>query len=212
LSEGDLQRARKELSWLVSRDTENLSGDKILKATVETLSENISDGVIAPLFYMGLGGPFIGLFYKAVNTLDSMVGYRNERYLYFGKVAARLDDLMNFIPARLSGFLVILSAWILQKWGYAVNWKSGLEIMRRDGRLLSSPNAGIPMAAMAGVLGASLGGTASYFGKIVNKPIIGDNINSLSVSSYRLGVRILYGSSLAGLFLVIGLRFVMTRW
>ncbi|MGC8719267.1 MAG: adenosylcobinamide-phosphate synthase CbiB [Thermodesulforhabdaceae bacterium] len=209
LEEGDLQKARRELSWLVSRDTENLDHDKVLKSTLETLSENISDGVIAPIFYLGIGGPILGLLYKTVNTLDSMVGYRNDRYLYFGKIAARFDDLLNFIPARLSGLLIVFSAWILHKWRYDFDWRRGLKIMHRDGRLLSSPNAGIPIAAMAGLLGVSLGGPTSYFGKVVNKPVIGDDINPLSENSYKLAVISLYVSSLEGLFLAMGLRFIV---
>ncbi|MCX7823366.1 MAG: adenosylcobinamide-phosphate synthase CbiB [Syntrophobacterales bacterium] len=206
LEQSSIEEARKKLSWLVSRDTEKLDREGILKATIETLSENISDGIIAPLFYLGLGGPLLGLLYKTVNTLDSMVGYRNERYLYFGKIAARVDDIMNFIPARLSGALIIFSAWILQRFRYDVDWRRGLFIMRRDGHLLSSPNAGIPQSAMAGVIGVKLGGVASYFGKTVEKPTIGDSVREISNASYRLAVGILYLTSLAGLLLAIGLR------
>lgn len=206
LKERNLDKARKKLSWLVSRDTKYLDERGVLRATVETLSENISDGIIAPLFYIGVGGPLFGLVYKTVNTLDSMVGYKNERYFYFGKIAARFDDILNYIPARLSGALIIASSWILQKFQYSLNWKMGLKIMQRDGRLLESPNAGIPQAAMAGVLGITLGGPASYFGKTVNKPVIGDAICPFNIDSYNKAVVILYLSSFTGLILAMLLR------
>lgn len=202
----DIDEARRKLSWLVSRDTENLDKEAILKATVETLSENISDGIIAPLFYIGLGGPVLGLFYKTINTLDSMVGYKNERYLYFGKIAARLDDILNYIPARISGILIVISALIIERWHKPISWRRGFEIMQRDGRLLASPNAGIPQAAMAGVLGVTLGGRASYFGKIIEKPVMGDPVNPLTIISYRIAVIILYLSSITGLIISVILR------
>lgn len=206
LEKEDIDEARRKLSWLVSRDTEHLDKEEILKATVETLSENISDGIIAPLFYIGLGGPILGLFYKTVNTLDSMVGYKNERYFHFGKIAARLDDILNYIPARISGVLIIISARIIERRRKTISWRRGFQIMQRDGRLLSSPNAGIPQAAIAGVLGVTLGGRASYFGKVINKPVMGDPVNPLTITSYRIAVIILYLSSLMGLIISVILR------
>ena len=209
LEKGDIEGARKALSWLVSRDTENLDEKGILRGTLETLSENISDGIVAPLFYIGIGGPLLGLFYKAINTLDSMIGYKNERYYYFGRIAARFDDIFNYIPARLTGIFIVSSAWILQFANEyipirgSMDWKRGWHIMKRDGRLLPSPNAGIPQAAMAGVLGVQLGGPTSYFGRIFDKPTMGDPIHALSVEAYRLGVVNLYLSSILSLLMSV---------
>jgi len=214
LEKGDIEEARKALSWLVSRDTEKLDEKGILRGTLETLSENISDGIIAPLFYIGIGGPLLGLLYKTINTLDSMIGYKNERYYYFGRIAARLDDIFNYIPARLTGIFIVSSAWILQFVSESISlrssldWKRGWYIMKRDGRLLASPNAGIPQAAMAGVLGIQLGGPTLYFGRILNKPTIGDPIHPLSLESYKLGVIILYLSSVTGLLMSVILELI----
>ncbi len=204
LREGKLDLARSQLSWLVSRDTGHLDREGVMRATLETLSENISDGVIAPLFYLALGGPLLALLYKTVNTLDSMVGYKNDRYLSFGKAAARLDDLLNYLPARLSGLLIVVGAAVLRGAAPMVGSASlrrldcrrGLQIMRRDGRCLSSPNAGIPQAAMAGVLGVSLGGPTSYFGTLVDKPTMGDPLYPPDDTLYRCAVTILYTTSL----------------
>ncbi|MEJ5301681.1 MAG: adenosylcobinamide-phosphate synthase CbiB [Thermodesulforhabdaceae bacterium] len=212
---GDIEKARKKLAWLVSRDTENLDEKGVLRGTLETLSENISDGVLAPLFCIGIGGPIMGLLYKTINTLDSMIGYKNERYLYFGKIAARLDDVFNYIPARLTGVFIVSSSWIIQhlselilKSRSVLDWKRGWQIMKRDGKALASPNSGIPQAAMAGALGIQLGGPSSYFGKIVNKPTMGDPIYPISIESYKLGVVILYLTSAIGFAISIILKLI----
>jgi len=186
---GDLPGARQYLARIVGRDTDNLDEPEIWRALVETVAENTSDGVIAPLFYLMLGGPALGLAYKAVNTLDSMVGYRNERYLRFGWASARFDDVANWLPARMTGVLMTAAAPLM-----GLSGRNALRIMLRDGRNHSSPNSGIPEAAAAGALGVRLGGANRYFGTIVEKPTIGDPSRNLSRESYRGAVRLMYGS------------------
>jgi adenosylcobinamide-phosphate synthase len=173
LEEGDLSQARISLKALVGRDTENLSPEKIKIAIIESLSENLSDGVIAPLFYFIFGGfPFLVL-YKTVNTLDSMVGYRNEKYINFGWFSAKMDDLFNYIPARISGLMIVISSLILLG---ICSAKNSLRVMLRDGRKHISPNSGIPEASMAGALGIRLGGPNYYGGVFVDKPYIGEDL------------------------------------
>ena len=166
--EGDLG-ARKRLARIVGRDTEDLDTEGVFRATTESVAENTSDGVIAPLLYLGLGGPALMLSYKAVNTLDSMLGYKDERYRDFGLVPARLDDVVNYIPARLSAALMVAAAFIL---GY--DWRGSLATAWRDGRKHPSPNAGVVEAAVAGALGVRLGGPTSYGGILTEKPYIGE--------------------------------------
>jgi len=193
---GDLNGARRFLSRIVGRDTEQLDEPEIWRALVETVAENTSDGVIAPLFYLMLGGPALGLAYKAVNTLDSMVGYKNAAYIRFGWASARFDDIVNYLPARLTGVLMTAAAPLVGLSGWAA-----LRILRRDGRNHSSPNSGIPEAAAAGALGVQLGGANRYFGAVVEKPTIGDPARELSAASYKGVVRLMYGS--AALFLIM---------
>jgi len=186
---GDLKGARHLLSRIVGRDTDDLTEPEIWRALVETVAENTSDGVIAPLFYLMLGGPALGLAYKAVNTLDSMVGYKNERYLRFGRASARFDDLANWLPARITGLLMAAVAPLI-----GLSGKEAFRMMLRDGRNHSSPNSGVPEAATAGALGVRLGGTNRYFGKPVEKPTIGDPRRDLSIESYRGAIRLMYGA------------------
>jgi len=188
---GDLAGARRNLSRIVGRDTDDLTEPEIWRALVETVAENTSDGVIAPLFYLMLGGPVLGLAYKAVNTLDSMVGYKNERYLHFGWASARFDDLANWLPARLTGLLMVAVAPLA-----GLSGRYSFRMMLRDGRNHSSPNSGIPEAATAGALGVQLGGVNSYFGTIVEKPTIGDPLRELSHVSYRGAIRLMYGTAI----------------
>jgi adenosylcobinamide-phosphate synthase len=190
LEAGDIEGARTFLSRIVGRDTGHLDEPEIWRALVETVAENTSDGVIAPLFYLMLGGPALGLAYKAVNTLDSMVGYKNERYIRFGWASARFDDLANWLPARITGMLIASAAPLA-----GLSGRNSLRIMLRDGGNHSSPNSGIPEAAAAGALGVMLGGTNSYFGKAVLKPTIGDPVRMLSGESYRGAIRLMYGSA-----------------
>ena len=165
-----IEEARYQLSMIVGRDTANLSEEKIVRATVETVAENTSDGIIAPLFYILFFGPVGGMVYKFVNTMDSTIGYRNEKYEYLGKAAAIFDDWVNFIPARITGLLFVCAAYLL---GYDA--RGSYEIMIRDHGKHKSPNAGYPEAAMAGMLGVRLGGPSQYFGHMDNKPYIGND-------------------------------------
>lgn len=169
LKAGNIALARKELSKIVGRDTQYLDDKQVITAAVESIAESTNDGIVAPIFYLALGGPVLALGYKAVNTLDSMLGYRNERYKDFGWFSARLDDAANFIPARISGFLTCAASFIAGN-GFVEPFK----IMLRDGRKHPSPNSGISEAAMAGALGIRLGGSSAYQGKIVTKPYIGE--------------------------------------
>ena len=198
LKQKTLEEARYQVSRIVGRDTKNLDAAGVTRAAVETVAENASDGVIAPLFWMLLFGPVGGFCYKAVNTMDSMVGYKNDRYLYFGKAAARLDDLANWIPARLTGLLFVLTAYLLP--GY--NGKQALKIWRRDRRCHKSPNSAQSEAACAGALGVQLAGDASYFGKIVKKPFIGDALRPVEAEDIVRANRLMYVASL--LALIIG--------
>ncbi len=204
LEAGDLAGARQALAMIVGRDTASLNEEQVLKATIETVAENASDGVIAPLFYLLLGGPVLGLLFKAVSTLDSMVGYKNDKYREFGWASARLDDLLNFIPARLTGWLFVAVAFPLQLNG----WKA-LQVMRREASKHASPNAGWPEAAAAGALDIQLGGPASYFGKQLQKPTFGDANEGPTSKDYRRMIALLYSSSalalLLGLLLLWGL-------
>ncbi len=170
----DIHIARKKLSMIVSRDTKDLDKEKIIIATVESVAENTNDGIVAPLFYLALGGPVLAIAYKAINTLDSMVGYKNQRYKDFGWFAARLDDLVNFIPARITGIMIAISSFILKK-GFILPFYT----MLRDGMKSTSPNAGVSMAAMAGALRIRFGGSWSYEGIEVIKPYIGKQINKI---------------------------------
>lgn len=178
----NIKDAREKLSMIVGRDTHSLDRKGILIAVVETLAENASDGIVAPMFYFVMGGLPLAMAYKAVNTLDSMVGYKNEKYRHFGWASARLDDIANFIPARITGALIVLSSMIYSVYPFPCSatsrdagWKNAWRIMRRDGRKHSSPNSGIPEAAMAGALGVRLGGPSSYGGRMCEKPYIGED-------------------------------------
>jgi adenosylcobinamide-phosphate synthase len=191
LWEGDLPEARARLGMIVSRDTAHLGEAEIRRAVLETVAENLGDGVVAPMFYtLLLGVPGL-LWYKTASTMDSMVGYMNDRYRYFGRVAARTDDALNYLPARLTALLLSLAAPLM-----GLSGKDAWRIARRDACLLKSPNAGWPMAAAAGALGVQLGGDAVYFGKVVGKPILGDPGPALADAHYRGAIFLLYGVSL----------------
>lgn len=165
--------AREKLSGIVGRDTKDLSKEAVVRATIESVAENTTDGIVSPLFYLCLGGPVMAMAYKAVSTLDSMIGHKNEKYIYFGWAAARLDDVMNFIPARITGVLIIAAAFLSGK-----DAGAAYRIMRRDGKNHSSPNSGIAEAAMAGALGIQLGGPCCYQGKLNEYLYIGNKHRS----------------------------------
>lgn len=177
LDRGDIVAARNKLSMIVGRDTEDLGEVEIRRAVIETVAENLSDGIVAPLFYLAVGGVPLAMAYKAVNTLDSMVGYKNEHYGDFGWFSARMDDWWNWVPARLTGVIIVVASYFLRFDGTNA-WK----IMARDGKNHSSPNSGVPEAAMAGSLGIQLGGTIQYFGEVFDKPIIGDETKPIERS------------------------------
>jgi len=193
-----LDAARRAVSRIVGRDTKSLSAEGVARAAVETVAENFSDGVIAPLFWMALGGAELALCYKAINTMDSMVGYKNERYLHFGRVPAKLDDAANFLPARLAALLLIAAAFFLRE-----DEASAYRIWRRDRRKHASPNAAQCEAAMAGALGLRLGGPASYFGVKHDKPWLGDERRGIVPGDIRRACRMEYAGALLGLAAMI---------
>jgi adenosylcobinamide-phosphate synthase len=189
LAEGDLIGARRAVSLIVGRDTEQLSEPEVVRATVETIAESTADGVIAPLVYLSIGGAPLALAYKAINTLDSMVGHRGERHEHLGWAAARLDDAANWIPARLTAALISLAAVVVSG-----RWERGAEssrIVRRDGHKHPSPNSGRPEAAMAGALGVQLGGINVYDGRVEERQRIGDDMNPLTHHHIPLAARIM---------------------
>ncbi|OGP15491.1 MAG: cobalamin biosynthesis protein CobD [Deltaproteobacteria bacterium GWA2_54_12] len=201
LETGGIEAGRKRLSRIVGRDTGALDRKEVLRATVETVSENTSDGIIAPLFYLALGGPALMMAYKAVNTLDSMVGYKNAKYKNFGWFSARLDDAANYIPSRLAGVLAVSASFIL---GY--NWKASARIMFRDGGKHPSPNSGVIEAAFAGALGVRFGGTSSYNGVPSTKPFIGDAVHSFEDSSIKSSIRLMGMTAFLMLLLTLAAR------
>ena len=200
LKAGDLPGARRAVSMIVGRDTERLDEAGVAKAAVETVAENASDGVIAPLIFLALGGAPLGMLYKAVNTMDSMVGYRNERYRWFGTAAARLDDVLNWIPARLSGLMMCLAAALLP----GCSGRRALRVFFRDRRKHSSPNSAHTEAACAGALGVQLAGDAWYFGKKVSKPTIGDGLRPVERADVARACRLMYVTELLTLAAVLG--------
>ncbi len=194
----DLSKARKELALLVSRDTKELEYRDIIRSIIETISENLTDGIIAPIFYFAIGGIKLAFIYKAVNTLDSMIGYKNERYKNFGYFAAKLDDILNFIPARIAGFLVVISAFILK-----MDYKNSFKIMLRDRKNTDSPNSGWTESAFAGALKVQLGGPTPYFGIWYDKPFIGDEKEILDLIHIKKSYYLLYLSSIIFLLLTL---------
>jgi adenosylcobinamide-phosphate synthase len=182
LRAGHLALAREKLGHIVARDTAELNQDKVLRASLESLSESTCDGIVAPLFYLFLGGVPLAMAYKAISTLDSMIGYRSERYFYFGKFAARLDDVANFIPARLTACFIVLATLALR-----LHPTRALRVAWRDHSNHLSPNAGYPEAALAGAFGVRLGGPSIYFGKKVDKPYLGDDVMPVNIAMLKEG-------------------------
>lgn len=192
LKEQNLDKARTAVSMIVGRDTACLDDTGVAKAAIETVAENTSDGVIAPLLYTAIGGPVLGFTYKAINTMDSMVGYKNEKYLFFGRAAAKLDDVVNYLPARISAYSMIVSAGIL---GKSFSGSRAFQIYQRDRYNHASPNSAHTEAVCAGALGIQLAGDASYFGKIVKKPFIGEPIRKVEMEDIRLANRLMYATA-----------------
>lgn len=187
LKDQGLEAGRKAVSMIVGRDTDVLDEKGVIKAAVETVAENASDGVGAPMFYLMIGGGVLGCFYKAVNTMDSMIGYRNDRYLRFGTAAARLDDVVNYLPARICALFMILAAFLC-----GMNGKEAIRIWRRDRRNHASPNSAQTESVMAGALGVQLAGDAQYFGEIHHKPFIGDSTREVEPEDILRSHRLLY--------------------
>lgn len=193
LNKGGIEAGRKRLSFIVGRDTTGLNENQVHTTVLETLSENLSDGVIAPLFFYTVGGVPAMLAYKMANTLDSMIGYKNERYKDFGWFAARLDDVLNFLPARITAFLMVLVTF---------SWR-GLKFTFKYGRQHASPNSGYPEAALAGILNCRLGGANYYSGKLVIKPYIGDNNRTISDSDVYKACIINFASAILFILLIV---------
>ena len=174
---------------IVGRDTEALNEEGVAKAAIETVAENTSDGVIAPMLYTALGGPILGFLYKAVNTMDSMVGYKNDTYLYFGRAAAKLDDFVNYFPARISAYMMIAASFL---GGQCFSGKRAYYIYKRDNGNHASPNSAQTESVCAGALGIQLAGDASYFGKIVKKPYIGDSVRAVEYEDIKRVNHLMY--------------------
>lgn len=196
LKTGDLEKSRIQLSYIVGRDTTNLNEKEIVRATVETVAENTVDGIIAPLFYGFIGGAPLAMAYKAVNTLDSTVGYKNDKYYYLGFASAKIDDIANYIPARLGVILLPLGSLFT-----GFNFKDALKIGIRDRKNHKSPNCAFSEGAVAGALGIQLGGTNVYFGKEVYKPTIGDKTREIEIEDIVRTNKIMYSSSIISIII-----------
>lgn len=204
LKNGTIEEARYAVSMIVGRDTAELTEEGVTKAAVETVAENGSDGVIAPMLYMAVGGAPLMFLYKGINTMDSMLGYKNDRYLYFGRCAAKLDDLANYIPARISGWLMVAAAFLT-----GMDGKNAAKIYKRDRRNHASPNSAQTEAAVAGALRVQLAGNACYFGKLYEKPTIGDKLREVEPEDIRRANRLLYGASVLSVLLCLGGRLLV---
>ena len=196
LQEGDLENARYKVGWIVGRDTDKLTSGEVTRATVETIAENTTDGIISPLFFFVIGGVPLAVLYRAANTMDSMLGYKNEKYLYFGRVAARVDDILNYIPARITGILFVISALLL---GY--NWRNSWNMLMRDASKHPSPNGGWAEASVAGALNIRLGGYNSYFGVLNFREYMGGPIEELESTHIMKCIRMMYTATI--LFLLV---------
>ena len=201
-----VEEGRKAVAWYVGRDTAELTEEGVIKAAVETIAENLTDGVVSPLIYMLIGGAPLGMLYKAVNTLDSMVGYHNEKYENLGKFSAKMDDIFNFIPARLSALCIIAGAGMLR-----LDNRSALRIYRRDRNLHKSPNAGQTESACAGALHIQLGGDASYFGKTVRKAAFGDPLRRVNRTDILATIDLMNAASVLALALCCAVRLTLQR-
>lgn len=206
LKKEDIKGARKAVSMIVGRDTNVLDKEGITKATVETVAENTSDGVTAPLMYMAFGGAILGFFYKAANTMDSMLGYKNEKYLYFGRCAAKLDDILNFLPARITALFMIAASPLC-----GLDGKNALKVWKRDRKKHASPNAAQTEAVCAGALGVMLAGDAYYFGKRYPKETIGDEKRKIETEDIRQANRLMYVTAVMVLAVSVIVRVAVRR-
>lgn len=204
LKKQDLPAARKAVSMIVGRDTESLEAEGVTKAAVETVAENTSDGVIAPLLCLLIGGAPLGFAYKAINTMDSMLGYKDEKYFYIGRIAAKADDVVNYIPARISALLMILGAFLCRMDG-----KQAWKIFLRDRRKHASPNSAQTESVCAGALRVQLAGDACYFGKRYKKETIGDPLRKVEAEDIKRSVRLMYATEGLTLLVFGGLRYLL---
>ena len=196
LENDQIDYARKKVSWIVGRDTENLNEAEVTRATIETVSENTVDGIISPLFFFAIGGLPLAIFYRAANTMDSMIGYKSEKYFFFGQIAARLDDILNYIPARITGLLFVCAAFLLQ-----LDYKNAFAMMKRDAKKHPSPNGGWAEATVAGALNIRLGGMNYYFGQPHFRAYMGEPNESLEAAHILGAIRLMYTATI--LFLII---------
>ena len=203
LKSGDIYESRKQLSYIVGRDTNSLNEAEIIRATVETVAENTVDGIISPMFYAFIGGAPLAMAYKAINTLDSMVGYKNDKYINLGFASAKIDDIANYIPARVCIIFMTIASLILR-----FNYKNCFKISIRDRKNHKSPNCAYPEGAVAGALGIQLGGTNIYFGKPVYKPTIGDKYREIEIEDIKKTNKIMYLSSILSLIIFTFIFFV----
>ena len=203
LAKGDLEGARKAVSMIVGRDTDELDEEGVAKAAVETVAENTSDGVVAPLLFMGLGGAPAAMAYKAVNTLDSMIGYKNDKYLNLGRVSAKLDDALNIVPSRIAGVLMCGAANLV-----GLDGANAWQVFKRDRYKHSSPNSAHTEAACAGALGVQLGGPNKYFGKLVEKPTIGDDTRPVETADIERANKLMYATAALGLVLACAMGLI----
>lgn len=201
LKNGTIEEARYAVSMIVGRDTQALDAVGVTKAAVETVAENTSDGIIAPMVYMAIGGVPLMFLYKGINTMDSMLGYKNDKYLYFGRCAAKLDDVVNYIPARLSGYLMVLATRFV-----GMDMKNAYKIFRRDRRNHASPNSAQTEAVMAGALNVQLAGNAYYFGKLYEKPTIGDANRPVEIEDIKRSNQLLYATATLGVVVFVIVR------
>lgn len=206
LEKEDLEDSRLKLSYIVGRDTSQLNEKEIIRADVETIAENASDGILAPLFFAFIGGAPLAMMYKGVNTMDSMLGYMNEKYRWIGFFPAKIDDVFNFIPARITGVLMSISSPIVKG-----NIIESLKIMVRDRKNHKSPNCAYPEGATAGALRVQLGGTNVYFGEVVEKPTIGEDINPLNKEHIRDTVKLMYGSEIL-MVAIVWIGMLVIKW
>lgn len=204
LKKHDLEGARYAVSMIVGRDTKTLTEEGIAKATIETIAENTSDGIIGPLFYLLIGGVPLGYAYKAINTLDSMIGYQNERYQYFGTFGAKLDDVVNYIPARLSAYIMMMASFICR-----FDCKRAYRVYKRDRYNHKSPNSAHTEAVCAGALGIQLAGDAYYFGKLVAKPTIGDVVRTVETEDIKQTNKLMYVTCILSLILLSIIRLII---
>lgn len=204
LVNGTIEEARYAVSMIVGRDTQELTEKGVTKACVESVAESTSDGIIAPMFYMAIGGAPLMFLYKGINTMDSMLGYKNDKYLYFGRCAAKLDDVANYIPARLSGWLMILASCLCKFDG-----KNAAKIYFRDRRNHASPNSAHTEAVMAGALDVQLAGNAYYFGKLYEKPTIGDPIREIEAKDIKRANELMYATAFLGILVCMVVRILI---